>query len=139
MVAIGGAFSFTGLALVSQLTSPISDLSLYVVLTIYAGVLGSWLGFLNGLLVAALSNRFFFPLKNAWLYRWIVGIFTPGLGLLVAMAVIFSHKWELIYMLPIGFALSMTIASQVVANWYIKESRKVRRLELDSMPNRNDP
>lgn len=141
-VAIGGAFS-TGLALFSDLTSPptpdSSPLLMSIIYVVLAGASGSWLGFLNGLLVAALSNRFFFPLKNAWLYRWSVGVFTPGLGLLVVMAVTFSHKWEWYMMPPIGFALSMTIASQVVAQWYIKESRKVRRLELDAMPDRNDP
>jgi len=136
--AITGASSFTLTFLLNSARfyiaySPLLMAS--VLTTTFGGAMGLALGFANGLLVAALTNRFFLPLKNARRYRWSVGILTTGFSLIVtaAVLVLFAPQWAISPVVIIS-ALSMAIASQVVAHWYIKESRKVRRLELDSMP-----
>ena len=106
---------------------------------IFGGSVGLGVGFLNGLLVAFLTIHFSLPLKNARLYRWSVGIFTSGLSLAVALALfkIFSPRW--IDPSSIFLSLSMGIASQFFAHWYVKESWRGKdgRPKLDPAPDRN--
>ena len=107
----------------------------------FGGVIGLGLGFLNGFLIAALTNRFFSPLKNPWLYRSSVGIIGTGFSLTMMLAVLrmVSPHWQTDPIL-LGFVLSMGLASQFFAQWYIKASRRGKdsRPKLDSTPDRND-
>jgi len=105
------------------------------------GALGSWVGFLNGLLVAAITNHFFFPLKSVKAYRWSIALFTPGLGLAFLGAFLsFKYGWEPSWVMTYAcLTAPMVIASQVAATWYIRASQNVRRLESEAMPDHNDP
>ncbi len=142
--AIAGASSFTLTFLLNSARYYIAYFPLLmagVATVIFGGAMGLALGFVNGLLIAALTNRFFLPLKNAWRYRWSVGILATGFSLIVTAAVLmlFSPQWA-IGSVGIVSALSMAIASQLMANWYIKESRKERnsRPKLNPTLDRND-
>ncbi|MCY7322856.1 MAG: serine/threonine protein kinase, partial [Phormidesmis sp. CAN_BIN36] len=141
--AIAGASSFTAVLLASaKCYTSYSPLLINVVLSvIFGGALGLVLGFLNGLLMAALTNGSFLPLKNAWLYRWSVGILTTGFSLAVTSVVLalLSPNWEASPIL-IGLALSITIAGQLFAQWYVKASRRERdsHPKLPSTPDRDD-
>lgn len=70
----------------------LGDLVLSIIL---GGALGSWVGFLNGLLVVAITNNFFFPLKSVKDYRQSIALFTPGLGLTFLVAFLsLRYGWE---------------------------------------------
>ena len=135
--AIAGASSYAVLALLTSARyyghySPL--LSSVVYTAILGGAIGLGVGFLNGLLMAFLTNRFFLPLKNAWLYRSSVGILTTGFSLAVMSAILtlISPNWQSELIL-ISLALSTAIASQFFAQWYIKASRgKTRHPKLPS-------
>ena len=141
-----GAIAGATLSIVASLPTSVKYYTSYfpmlinvVASAIFGGSIGFGVGFLNGLLIAFLTIHFSLPLKNAQLYRWSVGIFTSGLSLAVAVALfkIFSPRW--IDPLSIVLALSMGVASQFFAQWYVKESRRGRdnRPELDSPPDRD--
>ena len=142
--AIAGASSYTVSTLIASAKyyTSYSPLLINLVLTaVFGGAMGLGLGFLNGLLMAALTNRFFLPLKKAWLYRWSVGIFTTGFSLAIISPVLMmlSPNWQA-DLIPIVLALSMGSASQFFAQWYVKENRREKddRLKLPSTPDRND-
>ena len=126
---VAGAASFAVLALLEiaqhhrSYPEALNNLFWY---PICGGGMSSVLGFLNGILIAALTNRFFSPLKKPWLYRWSVGLFTTGFSLAIMLPVLIvlfvSWRFNLIL---ISLVLSMAIASQLFAQWYIKESTTV--------------
>ena len=141
--AIAGAISSMVASLptsVRYYTSYFPTLINVVASAIFGGSIGFGLGFFNGLLIAFLTIRFSLPLKNARLYRWSVGIFTTGfsLAVMVALFKIYSPKWK-VDPISVSLVLSMGIASQLFAQWYIKESwRGKGSRPIDSTPDRND-
>ncbi|WP_068817758.1 serine/threonine protein kinase [Phormidesmis priestleyi] len=121
-----------------------TPISISVMLILAAGAVGSTWGYGNGLLMASLTNRFFSPLKNHWIYRLGIGIIPMSVSLiaiLIACTLTSTRSGILLFPVLAGLAVAMSpmLASQLFANWYIKASRAVRRLESEAMPDRNDP
>ena len=123
VVAAAASFAvlFILVEIVENHTIALPNVILFI---IFGGGMSSGLGFLNGVLIAALTNRFFSPLKKPWLYRWSVGLFTTGFSLAITLPVFFFMgllNWQSSLIL-ISLVLSMAIASQLFAQWYIKEA-----------------
>jgi hypothetical protein len=84
----------------------------------------------------SLLNRFFSKQKNLWLYRWSIG---PVTGLVQGIVLEFTHRsWFskladnqvlMVVFASIVVSLIAGVANQVMANWYIRERRKVEREE----------
>lgn len=131
--AVFGVSSFTAMMLMDVLRHRFFMYGSYqaflislLSLGILGGSLGLGLGFFNGLLAGALTNRFFSPLKNVQLYRWTIGIATTVFSLAIMLVVmkLLSPVWGFGPLVLIG-ELSAGVASQLFVRWYIRESRKV--------------
>lgn len=131
--------------------------------TIFGGMIGAIIGFPlglgNGILIWLITRLFFSPLKNPYLYRRVIGITSTVLG--IGVSLIFFKNLNLggqggsfsyydikdltglIFLIvspSIISGLSMGIASQSIAKWYERESRrklKVVKCEFDSVKHRN--
>ncbi len=101
-------------------------------------MIGFPLGFGNGILIWLITQIFFSPLKNAYLYRRAIGITSTVLGIAVSFIYFKSFfpgsyslrnikfKDMIIWIVPLSIMIGLTmgIASQTIAKWYERESRK---------------
>ncbi|MBW4421026.1 MAG: serine/threonine protein kinase [Myxacorys californica WJT36-NPBG1] len=94
------------------------------------GGLGLGLGFANGLLIAFLTKRFFSSPHSSNLYRLTLGFAVTvfSAALIVLILNLFSSSWVLVPgLLPAVLVLdvAMSAASQAIATWYLRESRRI--------------
>lgn len=109
--------------------------------TFFGGMIGGMIGFPlglgNGILIWLITQLFFSPLKNPYLYRRVIGITSSVLGTIVSSIYFisigpsytsyFTGLSGLIFRIiapSIISGLSMGIASQNIAKWYERESRR---------------
>ncbi len=111
--------------------------------SIFGGMIGAMigfpLGFGNGILIWLITQIFFSPLKNAYLYRRAIGITSTAFGIVVSLiyfktvsfggqiyADFYGLKNLMFWIVcpSIITGLSMGIASQTIAKWYERKSRK---------------
>ncbi|WP_145837602.1 serine/threonine protein kinase, partial [Dulcicalothrix desertica] len=109
--------------------------------TIFGGYVGALLGIplgiVNGILIALITRLFFFPLKNAYLYRRVVNmtsaIFSTASALYYFKALLYNHAnvniQELLFLTvapSLITALCMGVASRSIVNFYENRHRKIR-------------
>lgn len=99
---------------------------------------GFIVGLLNGLFVGLITRLFFYPLQNARLYRWTIGIVSglfvvlASLGGFLAIALFYANASRAnvpviaaLLVIPALIAgIAAVFLSRVITRWYEKESAK---------------
>ncbi|MBW4542263.1 MAG: hypothetical protein KME43_24470, partial [Myxacorys chilensis ATA2-1-KO14] len=94
------------------------------------GGLSLGLGFFNGLLIAYLTKRFFSSARQPRLYRLTVGFAATvfSAAVMVTILSLFFSSWFRIpgvLLTTLTLDAAMGMASQAIATWYLRESRKI--------------